>query len=116
MIQTLQRWLPRRWRTEPQLPDGPWSAILGSHPFLAELSGPDRFRLRQLSGHFLVTHAFLPAEFKHFFSLNRQLLHRMVQQGLVLLPEQTVFRSFCITAKLRHNGAAKRIVSCDFLQ
>ncbi|QBM29212.1 zinc-dependent peptidase [Hydrogenophaga pseudoflava] len=58
MIQTLQRWLPRRWRTEPQLPDGPWSAILGSHPFLAELSGPDRFRLRQLSGHFLMEKEF----------------------------------------------------------
>lgn len=58
MIQTLQRWLPRRWRSEPQLPDGPWSAILGSHPFLAELSGPDRFRLRQLSGHFLMEKEF----------------------------------------------------------
>lgn len=57
-MQTLQRWLPRRWRSEPQLPDGPWSAILGSHPFLAELSGPDRFRLRQLSGHFLMEKEF----------------------------------------------------------
>ncbi len=57
-MQTLQRWLPRRWRSEPQLPDGPWSAILESHPFLAELSEPDRTRLRQLSGHFLMEKEF----------------------------------------------------------
>lgn len=54
----LQRWLPRRWRAEPQLPEATWSGILESHPFLANLSGPDRIRLRQLSGHFLMEKEF----------------------------------------------------------
>ena len=58
MMQTLQRWLPRRWRSEPRLPDGPWARILNTHPFLAELSMPDRARLRQLSGHFLMEKEF----------------------------------------------------------
>ncbi|MDQ7747376.1 M90 family metallopeptidase [Hydrogenophaga pseudoflava] len=58
MIQTLQRWLPRRWRAEPPVPAGLWATILNSHPFLAELSGPDRNHLRQLSGHFLMEKEF----------------------------------------------------------
>lgn len=57
-MQTLQRWLPRRWRSEPHLPEGPWAAILDSHPFLNKLSRPDRDRLRLLSGHFLMEKEF----------------------------------------------------------
>lgn len=57
-MQTLQRWLPRRWRSEPHLPEGPWAAILDSHPFLSELSVSDRDRLRLLSGHFLMEKEF----------------------------------------------------------
>ena len=57
-MQTLQRWLPRRWRSEPRLPDGLWATILDDHPFLAELPAPDRARLRQLCGHFLMEKEF----------------------------------------------------------
>lgn len=60
-MRSLQRWLPRRWRAEPALPDALWSDTVAHHPFLAALPDADRQRLRQLCGHFLLEKEFYGA-------------------------------------------------------
>ena len=57
-MRTLQRWLPRRWRQNPAMPDALWSDILMQHPFLAALSAAERHHLRWLCGHFLLEKEF----------------------------------------------------------
>lgn len=52
-LQALQTWLPRRWRSSPEIEPALWRRVVDAHPFLLELAAPDQDRLRTLAGHFL---------------------------------------------------------------
>jgi len=54
----VQRWLPRKLRKPPAVPDPLWQHTLASHPFLAVLSPKEKQHLRQLSSHFLMEKEF----------------------------------------------------------
>lgn len=55
---TLQRWLPRRLRNPPPVPEPLWRRTLAQHPFLATLSPVEQQHLQQLSTHFLMEKEF----------------------------------------------------------
>ena len=52
-LQALQTWLPRRWRSSPEIEPALWRRVVDAHPFLLELAALDQDRLRTLAGHFL---------------------------------------------------------------
>ncbi|MDO9147468.1 MAG: zinc-dependent peptidase [Hydrogenophaga sp.] len=54
----VQRWLPRRLRSPPAVPEPLWRSTLAQHPFLAALSRSEQVHLRQLSAHFLMEKEF----------------------------------------------------------
>lgn len=54
----VQRWLPRRLRKPPAVPEPLWRSTLAQHPFLAALSPTEQRHLRQLSTHFLMEKEF----------------------------------------------------------
>ncbi|MDP2418889.1 MAG: zinc-dependent peptidase, partial [Hydrogenophaga sp.] len=55
---TIQRWLPRKLRMPPAVPEPLWRDTLAHHPFLAALSPGEQQQLRQLSAHFLLEKEF----------------------------------------------------------
>lgn len=57
----LQRWLPRRWRQPPTIPEKLWVAVVHRYPFLHSLDTTDTQRLRLLSAHFLMEKEFFGA-------------------------------------------------------
>ncbi|MCU0762910.1 MAG: zinc-dependent peptidase [Hydrogenophaga sp.] len=61
MIDLVNRWLPRRWRSPPPIPEPLWRQTLAAYPFLARLEAAERKRLRWLSSHFLLEKEFHPA-------------------------------------------------------
>jgi len=52
-LQALQTWLPRRWRSSPEIEPALWRRVVDAHLFLLELAALDQDRLRTLAGHFL---------------------------------------------------------------
>ncbi|MBA4266257.1 MAG: hypothetical protein C0453_14345 [Comamonadaceae bacterium] len=60
MIDLIQRWLPRRWRRPPSVPDALWNEVLASYPFLGQLDSREQQRLRMLCAHFLNEKEFHP--------------------------------------------------------
>jgi Mlc titration factor MtfA (ptsG expression regulator) len=54
----VQRWLPRRLRSPPPVPEPLWRSTLAHHPFLAALNPAEQQHLRQLSAHFLMEKEF----------------------------------------------------------
>lgn len=61
MIGWMNRWLPRRWRSAPDIPAPLWANTLDDFPFLGALSEAEQTRLRWLSTHFLQEKEFYPA-------------------------------------------------------
>lgn len=60
MIDLIQRWLPRRWRRPPLVPDALWNRVLAAYPFLGRLESFEQQRLRLLCAHFLNEKEFHP--------------------------------------------------------
>jgi Mlc titration factor MtfA (ptsG expression regulator) len=60
MIDLIQRWLPRRWRRPPSVPDALWKQVLAAYPFLGGLDSTEQQRLRLLCAHFLNEKEFHP--------------------------------------------------------
>lgn len=61
MFDLLQRWLPRRFRRPPPVPEPLWTQTIASFPFLAILDPGEQQRLRRLCAHFLNEKEFHPA-------------------------------------------------------
>lgn len=57
----LQRWLPRRWRPVPLVPEALWLATRHGFPFLSALDDAEAQCLRLLSAHFLMEKEFFGA-------------------------------------------------------
>lgn len=60
MFDLIQRWLPRRWRRPPSVPDRLWIRVLATYPFLGDLEATEQLRLRLLCAHFLNEKEFYP--------------------------------------------------------
>lgn len=65
MFDLIQRWLPRRWRRPPPVPDKLWNKVVSAYAFLGQLSSIEQQRLRLLSAHFLNEKEFQPANGLH---------------------------------------------------
>lgn len=52
-LHALQTWLPRRWRSSPDIDSSLWRRVIDAHPFLIELPAADQALLRTLAGYFL---------------------------------------------------------------
>lgn len=65
MFDLIQRWLPRRWRRPPPVPDKLWNKVVSAYAFLGQLGAIEQQRLRLLSAHFLNEKEFHPANGLH---------------------------------------------------